>query len=114
VLNDLSLKAPSAGVVVTRVREPGEIVAAGSPIVELVDLDHYLKAYVPEAQIGRLRLGLPAQVWTDAFPGQPFAATVKNIGQRAEFTPKEVQTPTSGSSSPMRSSSTWTRTPSTA
>ncbi len=94
VLNDLTLKAPSAGVVVTRVREPGEIVAAGSPIVDLVDLDHlYLKAYVPEAQIGRLRLGLPAQLWTDAFPKQPFAATVKNIGQRAEFTPKEVQTP---------------------
>lgn len=94
VLNDLTLKAPSAGVVMTRVREPGETVAAGSPIVTLVDLDHlYLKAYVAESQIGRLRLGLPAQVWTDAFPGQPFAATVKNIAQKAEFTPKEVQTP---------------------
>lgn len=94
VLADLSLKAPSAGVVSQRVREPGEIVAAGSPVLSLVDLDHlYVKVYVPEKQIGQLRLGLPARIHTDALPGQPFAATVRHIASRAEFTPKEVQTP---------------------
>jgi len=93
VLADLSLKAPSTGVVMMRVREPGEIVAAGSPVLELVDLDHlYVKVYVPELQIGKLRLGLPARIHTDTFAKNSFAATVRTISSRAEFTPKEVQT----------------------
>ncbi len=58
-----------------------------------MDLDRlYLKVYVPERQIGKLRLDLPARVYTDAFPQQPFAARVRYIASRAEFTPKEVQT----------------------
>jgi HlyD family secretion protein len=94
VLADLSLKAPVAGVVMMRVREPGEIIAAGSPVFDLVDMDRlYVKVYVPEVQIGKLRTGLPARIHTDAFPEQSFAATVRAISSRAEFTPKEVQTP---------------------
>jgi HlyD family secretion protein len=94
VLADLTIRAPAAGVVVTRVREPGEVVAAGAPLLDLVDLDPlYLKVYVAEAQIGKLRRGLPARIHTDAFPDQPFDATVRYISSRAEFTPKEVQTP---------------------
>jgi HlyD family secretion protein len=94
VLADLTLRAPSAGVVMQRVREPGEIVAAGSPIVDVVDMDHlHVKVYVPEVQIGRLHTGLPARIHTDAFAGQSFGATVSHIASRAEFTPKEVQTP---------------------
>lgn len=94
VLADLTLLAPAPGVVASRMREPGEVVAAGAPVLELIDLDQlYLKVYVPEAQIGKLRLGLPAKVYTDAFPDQPYDATVRYIATRAEFTPKEVQTP---------------------
>ena len=91
---DLTIRAPASGVVTTRMREPGEVIAAGAPVFDLVDLDQlYLKVYVPESQIGQVRLGLPAQVHTDAFPEQPFEATVRYIAARAEFTPKEVQTP---------------------
>lgn len=94
LLAERSLRAPASGVVTARMREPGEVVAAGAPVLELLDLDHlYLKVYVPEAQIGKLRLGLPAKVHTDAFPDQPYDATVRHIASRAEFTPKEVQTP---------------------
>lgn len=94
LLADRSLRAPASGVVTARMREPGEVVAAGAPVLELLDLDHlYLKVYVPEAQIGKLRLGLPAKVHTDAFPDQPYDATVRHIASRAEFTPREVQTP---------------------
>lgn len=94
VLADLTLRAPAAGVVASRMREPGEVVATGAPLLELVDLDQlYLKVYVPEAQIGKLRLGLPAKIYTDAFPDLPYDATVRYIATRAEFTPKEVQTP---------------------
>lgn len=94
VLEDLTLKAPSPGVITTRIREPGEVVNAGTPILDLLDLDRlYLKVYVPEIQIGKLRLNLPARIYIDAFPETPFDATVSYISSRAEFTPKEVQTP---------------------
>ncbi|MEW6544637.1 MAG: efflux RND transporter periplasmic adaptor subunit [Nitrospirota bacterium] len=94
VLADLTLVAPTDGTVTTRFVDVGEVVATGAPLLELVDLDRlYLKVYVPEVQIGKLRLGLPARIYTDAFPDQPFEATVKYIASRAEFTPKEVQTP---------------------
>jgi HlyD family secretion protein len=90
---DLTVKAPSAGIVVTRVRNTGEVIGAGSPIVELLDPDRlYLKVYVPEQSLGKLRLDLPAQVYIDGLPEQAFPAKVKFIASRAEFTPKEVQT----------------------
>ncbi|HEX2529870.1 MAG TPA: efflux RND transporter periplasmic adaptor subunit [Burkholderiaceae bacterium] len=93
VLDDLAIKAPSAGVVLTRFRDKGEVLGAGSPIFDIVDLDKlYLNVYVPETAIGKLRLNLPARIYTDAFPDTPFPATVKMISSRAEFTPKEVQT----------------------
>lgn len=93
VLDDLAIKAPSAGVVLTRFRDKGEVLGAGSPIFDIVDLDKlYLNVYVPETLIGKVRLNLPARLYTDTFPDTPFAATVKTISSRAEFTPKEVQT----------------------
>lgn len=94
VLQDLTITAPISGVVMTRVAEVGQVVAAGAALLNIVDLDRlYLKVYVPAAEIGKLRLGLSAQVYTDASPDQPFSATVRYIASRAEFTPKEVQTP---------------------
>ncbi|MBH0198944.1 MAG: HlyD family efflux transporter periplasmic adaptor subunit [Nitrospira sp.] len=94
VLNDLTITAPTSGTVTTRMVDAGEVIAAGTPLLELVDLDRlYLKVYVPEVQIGKVRLNLPARIFTDAFPDQPFDATVRYIASKAEFTPKEVQTP---------------------
>lgn len=94
ILKDLIITAPTSGTVTTRMVDGGEVVAAGAPLLELVDLDHlYLKVYVPEVQIGKVRLDLPARIYTDAFPEQPFDATVRYIASKAEFTPKEVQTP---------------------
>jgi HlyD family secretion protein len=94
VLKDMTITAPTSGTVTTRMVDVGEVVAAGAPLLELVDLDRlYLKVYVPEVQIGKLRLDLAARIYTDAFPDQPFDATVRYIASKAEFTPKEVQTP---------------------
>ncbi len=94
VLDELAVKSPAQAIVTARFVNVGEVVSAGSPLFELVDLDRlYLKVYVPEAQIGKLRRGLPARIYTDAFPDRQFDATVRYIGSRAEFTPKEVQTP---------------------
>jgi len=94
VLKDLTIVAPTNGTVTTRMVDVGEVIAAGTPLLELVNLDRlYLKVYVPEVQIGKLRLDLPARIYTDAFPEQPFEAMVRYIASKAEFTPKEVQTP---------------------
>ena len=93
-LDDLTLASPAAGVITSRFANSGEVITAGAPIFELVDLDRlYLKLFVPEREIGKVRRGLAARIYSDAFPDQPFAATVRYIGSRAEFTPKEVQTP---------------------
>ena len=94
VLDDLVVRAPASGMITTRIVDNGEMVAAGSPLFDIVDLDRlYLKVYVPEKEIGKVRLGLPAQIYTDAFPDKPFASTLRYIASQAEFTPKEVQTP---------------------
>jgi HlyD family secretion protein len=94
LLDELTISAPLAATVTGRFINVGEVVNVGTPLYELVDLDNlYLQVYVPEAQIGKVRLGLPAQIFSDAFPGQAVAATVRYIASRAEFTPKEVQTP---------------------
>jgi HlyD family secretion protein len=93
-LDDLSLESPAAGVITSRYANGGEVISAGAPIFELVDLDRlYLKLFVPEREIGKVRRGLAARIYSDAFPDQPVDATVRYIGSRAEFTPKEVQTP---------------------
>ncbi len=94
ILADLTILAPTNGTITTRMVDVGEVVTAGAPLFEIVDLDRlYLKVYVPEIQIGKIRLNLPARIHTDAFPDQPFEATVRYIASKAEFTPKEVQTP---------------------
>ena len=68
--------------------------AKEAEVAALVDLDRlYLQVYVPEVQSGKLRLGLPAKLYVDAYPDQGFDAAVRYIASKAEFTPKEVQTP---------------------
>lgn len=94
ILNDATIHSPASGVVMMRLIDVGEVVGAGAPLLDIVDMDRlYLKVYVPEIAIGKVRLGLPAQVYIDAYSEQYFPATVRYISSRAEFTPKEVQTP---------------------
>ncbi|MBI5719613.1 MAG: efflux RND transporter periplasmic adaptor subunit [Burkholderiales bacterium] len=92
-LEDLTLGAPVGGTVTGRFVNLGEVVNAGTPLLEVTDLGRlYLKAYLPETQVGRVRRGMPARIHVDAYPGEPFAATLRYVSARAEFTPKEVQT----------------------
>ena len=95
MIDEMSVKSPISGTVVTRFQDQGEMVSPGSPVLELVNLDRlYLKVYVQEQDIGKIKLGLPAMVYTDAFPNQPFPAKIGYISSQAEFTPKEIQTAT--------------------
>ncbi len=91
VLDDLRLVAPAEGTVISRLAEPGELIAPGRPIATLIDLqDLFVRVYVAEKDIGKLRLGNPARITVDAFPGQFFPGRVIEVAQQAEFTPKEV------------------------
>ena len=91
---DLTVVAPQAGTITQRLVDLGEVVAAGAPLFDIVDLERlYLKVYVPERQIGKVHLGAAARIYSDAFPDQPMSAAVRYIAAQAQFTPKEVQTP---------------------
>jgi HlyD family secretion protein len=87
------LRAPSAGVVTVRQAELGEVVAPGSPVVTLADLDHiWLRAYIAESDLGRIHWGQEAIITTDTYPGKQYHGRISFISSAAEFTPKSVQT----------------------
>ncbi|NCT66200.1 MAG: HlyD family efflux transporter periplasmic adaptor subunit [Rhodanobacteraceae bacterium] len=88
-----TLTAPIDGVILVRQAELGEVVAPGTPIVTLADLDHvWLRAYVNEPDIGRVHFGQSVVVTTDNRPGQRYAGRIGFISEQAEFTPKSVET----------------------
>ncbi len=88
-----ALMAPEAGVVLSKNVEPGEYVVPGTPVVTLGNLnDVYLRAYIDERDLGRVKVGQKAAVTTDSYPGKRFEGRVTFISQEAEFTPKMVQT----------------------
>ena len=87
------LYAPIDGRVLSKSREEGEMVQAGTPIVTIGDLSRpWVNVYVGERDLGKIHLGMKAWVTVDAFPDQPFPGTVTFISDRAEFTPKNIQT----------------------
>ena len=87
------LRAPVSGVVVVRDAELGEVVAPNTPVATIADLDHiWLRAYVSETDLGRVRWGQEATVRTDTFPGKSYRGRISFISDKAEFTPKSVQT----------------------
>jgi HlyD family secretion protein len=87
------LRAPDSGVILVRQAELGEVAAVGTPVVTLADLDHlWLRAYVNETDLGRVRWGQPVRVTTDTYPGKTYRGSISFISSSAEFTPKTVQT----------------------
>lgn len=89
---DATVVAPAAGVVTQKLAEAGELVARGTPLVVLTDLDNaWANLFVPEPMIPRIRLGQAATVLTDA-GGEGIPGKVTFISPRAEFTPRNVQT----------------------
>ena len=87
------LVAPRDGVVTERLHEPGAVLPAAARVLSIVDLSKVkVSFFVPDAEIGRVRLGAPAEVRADAFADKVFAGTVRRIASEAEFTPRDVQT----------------------
>jgi HlyD family secretion protein len=92
-LADTRLLSPLTGIVLRKNMEVGETATPGAPILTLMDPnDMWLRAYVSEPDLGRIRLGQTATLTVDAFPGRTFAGVVREIASEAEFTPKNVQT----------------------
>jgi membrane fusion protein YbhG len=87
------LSAPTSGVTLVRQAELGEVVAPGTPVVTIADLDHlWLRGYVNESDLGKIRWGQSATVRTDTFPDKNYGGRVSFISSEAEFTPKSVET----------------------
>ena len=88
-----TLVAPIDGVVLTKNVQEGEVVAPGAAVYTLVNpRDMWLRVFIPEDQIGRVRLGQRANITVDTFSGRTFAAHVSEVRNKAEFTPGNVQT----------------------
>lgn len=85
--------APIAGVILVKDSEQGEVILPGVPIVTIADLDDmWVKIYIDETNIGRIKLGQKAGVKVDSFPDKEFAGEITYISDEAEFTPKNIQT----------------------
>ena len=93
-IGDAELRAAMDGVVLARPTEPGEVVGAGATILTLGDTARpWLRGYITESQLGRVKLGQKVKLRTDSFRDTEYEGVVTFIAAEAEFTPKQIQTP---------------------
>lgn len=92
-LREATIVSPINGVVLRKNMEVGEMANPGASILTLVDpTDLWLRAYVPETDIGRIKVGMAARITIDAYKDRTFTGKITEISSEAEFTPKNVQT----------------------
>jgi HlyD family secretion protein len=92
-LADTIAVSPVDGVVLVKAADVGEVLAAGTTIVTVGDIAHpWLRAYINQTDLGRVKLGTGARVTTDSYPGKIYEGRVSFIASEAEFTPKQIQT----------------------
>jgi HlyD family secretion protein len=90
-LANLAIASPIDGVVLSRMVEPGEVIAAGTPVVSVLNLnDVFLRGYIPQGRLGEVRVGQAARVFLDSAPEAPLAAMVTAIDTEASFTPENI------------------------
>jgi HlyD family secretion protein len=91
--DDRTLLSPIPAVVLSKSAEPGEVLAGGATVITLGDLSKpWVRGYVGERDLGRVKLGMTATVTTDSFPGKQYSGRITFISSEAEFTPKQIQT----------------------
>jgi HlyD family secretion protein len=92
-LNDTEVRTPIDGIVLVKSAEPGEVLGAGTTVVTIGDLDHpWMRAYINETDLGRIKVGQKVKLTTDSFPGKVYWGKIGFIASDAEFTPKQIQT----------------------
>lgn len=90
-VSDLTIRAPIAGTILTRSAEPGRVVASGQTIFTMVDLHKlYLRGFIPEGDVGRVKVGQAAQVHLDSKPEENIQAEVIRIDPQVMFTPENT------------------------
>jgi len=92
-LDDTSITSPVDGVILVKSTEVGEVLAAGTTVATVGELDSpWLRGYVNEKDLGRVKLGAQVNVTTDSYPGKIYRGRITFISSQAEFTPKQIQT----------------------
>jgi HlyD family secretion protein len=92
-LSDTVAVSPVDGVVVVKSADVGEILSPGTTVMIIGDIDHpWLRAYINETDLGRVKLGSRVKVTTDSYPGKVYEGRISFISSEAEFTPKQIQT----------------------
>jgi len=92
-INDTVVTSPIDGVVLVKSAELGEVLAAGTTVVTIGDIDHpWLRGYISETDLGKVKLGQEARLTSDSYAGKTYAGRISFISAEAEFTPKQIQT----------------------
>ncbi len=92
-VSDNAVLSPVDGVVLSKAAEPGEILAAGATVLTIADVEHpWLRGYISEQDLGRVKVGAKVRVTTDSFSGKVYDGRITFIASDAEFTPKQIQT----------------------
>ncbi len=92
-LDDTIVVSPVDGVVLVKSADPGEVLAAGTPILTLGEIDKpWLRGYIPQTKLGRIQLGMPVAIHSDSYPEKTYQGKISFIASEAEFTPKQIQT----------------------
>ena len=93
LMSETRLSAPISGIVLSKNMEEGEIVLPGSSVVTLGDLSEvWLRAYINETDLGRIKVGQPAEAYIDTYPDKVYPGRLSYIASKSEFTPKQIQT----------------------
>lgn len=92
-LADTIAYSPVDGLVLVKASDVGEVLAPGTTVVTVGDIDHpWLRGYIDEKDLGKVKIGSKAKVTTDSYPGKVYVGRVSFIASEAEFTPKQIQT----------------------
>lgn len=92
-LADTEISSPIDGVVLHKLVEAGEVVGAGIPLLTIGDVAKpWIRTYIPQKYIGKIKLGDSASIYSDSFPGREFIGRIIYIAQQEEFTPKNLVT----------------------
>lgn len=92
-LEDTKIYSPADGMIVSKIVEEGDVISAGTPVVTIINpAKLYLRIFLPTEKMGKLKIGNPAKITFDALSNETFDAVVYKISNRAEFTPKNVET----------------------
>lgn len=93
LVQECTLRAPIAGYVLTRAFEPGEVALPGTKVLSLVNIDKVESAFfIPNAELAEAKVGRKVTFVADAYPQRTFEGQITSVSQKAEFTPRNVQT----------------------